>query len=153
MEKYKFSTLYLKRCDISKVKPGCHHCQLFGHTKPHITHLHTMREMLLLRVTTCLFRRSDWSMMIRWAKSHALIGQLGSRDTNHEMLLVGNSMKRMKVRQSCTAWSGALAGRSLARPELPASTLGYESSNIHSIQTLVDDKIFKQDAVFKAPTV
>ena len=101
-----------------------------------------MREMLLLRVTTCLFRQSDWSMMIRWAKSHALIGQLRSRDTNHEMLLVGNSMKRMKVRQSCTAWSGgALAGWSLARPELPASTPGYESSNIHSIQTFVD-KIF-----------
>ena len=112
-------------------------------TKPHITHLHTMREMLLLRVTTCLFRRSDWSVMIRWAKSHALIGQLRSRDSNHEMLLVGNSMKRMKVRQSCTAWSGgALAGWCLVRPELPAFTLGYESSNIHSIQHWLTTKYF-----------
>ena len=76
---------------------------LFRQIKPHIRHLHTMREMLLLSVTTCLVRPYDWSVMIRWTKSHALIGQWRSRDTNHEMLLVGNSMKRMKVRQSCTA--------------------------------------------------
>ena len=96
-----------------------------------------MREMLLLSVTTCLVRHSDWSVMIRWVKSHALIGQQRSRDTNHELLLVGNSMKRMKVRQSCsasglTAWSGLVG---LARPELPASTPGHKSSNVHSIQT------------------
>ena len=75
--------------------------QLFRLTKPLIIDLHTMREMLLLTVTTCLVQHSDWSGMIRWVKSHALIGQQRSRDTNHELLLVGNSMKRMKVRQSC----------------------------------------------------
>ena len=91
------------------IKLGSHYWYLFQSLKSHIHH-HTMREMLWLSLTTCMFQRSDWLVIIRWAQSHPLIGRFRSRDTNHQLLLVGNYMKRMKVRQSCsasgpTAWS------------------------------------------------